>query len=61
MTQLNNKQIVTILQEELEKDGSLLREIVRIIIQEIMEVEEGEQVVAAPPISNYLKTIKGMK
>jgi hypothetical protein len=61
MTQLNNKQIVTILQEELEKDGDLLREIVRIIIQEIMEVEEGEQVVVAPPISNYLKTIKGMK
>ena len=44
MTQLNNKSIKTILQEELNKDGDFLKEMVRMLLQEIMEEERDTQV-----------------
>jgi putative transposase len=44
MTQLNNKSILVILQEALEKDGDFLKEIVRRIIQQLMEEERDQQV-----------------
>ncbi|HNR65731.1 MAG TPA: hypothetical protein PKJ95_05515 [Atribacterota bacterium] len=37
MTQLNSNSIKAILQEELEKDGDFLKEMVRSIMQEVME------------------------
>jgi putative transposase len=44
MTQLNSKSIKTILQEELNKDGDFLKEMVRMLLQEIMEEERDTQV-----------------
>jgi len=44
MTQQNNKSIQVILQEALEKDGDFLKEIVRRIIQQLMEEERDQQV-----------------
>jgi len=44
MTQLNSKSIKTILQESLSKDGDFLKEMVRILLQEIMEEERDQQV-----------------
>jgi transposase-like protein len=44
MTQLNSKSIKTILQEALKKDGDFLKEMVRMLLQEIMEEERDAQV-----------------
>jgi putative transposase len=44
MTQLNSKSIKTILQEALSKDGDFLKEMVRMLLQEIMEEERDQQV-----------------
>ena len=44
MTQLNNKSIPAILQEALDEDGDFLKEIVRRIIQQVMEEERDQQV-----------------
>src|SRR6056297_228744 len=44
MTQLNSKSIKTILQEELNKDGDFLKEMVRMLLQEMMEEERDTQV-----------------
>jgi len=44
MTQLNSKSIQSILQEALSKDGDFLKEVVRRIIQELMEEERNQQV-----------------
>jgi len=44
MTQLNSKPIKTILQEALTKDGDFLKEMVKMILQEIMEEERDTQV-----------------
>jgi len=44
MTQLNSKQIISILQEELNTDGDFLKEMVRSIMQEVMEEERDAQV-----------------
>jgi putative transposase len=44
MTQLNSKSIKTILQEALSKDGNFLKEMVRMLLQEIMEEERDQQV-----------------
>ena len=44
MTQLNSKSIKTILQEALSKDGDFLKEMVRMLLQEIMEEERDRQV-----------------
>jgi len=44
MTQLNSKSIKTILQEALSKDGDFLKEMVRMLLQEIMEEERDTQV-----------------
>lgn len=44
MTQLNSKSIHAILQEALDKDGNFLKEIVRRIIQQLMEEERSQQV-----------------
>jgi transposase-like protein len=44
MTQLNSKSIKAILQEELNKDGDFLKQMVKHIIQQIMEEERDTQV-----------------
>jgi putative transposase len=44
MTQLNSKSIKTILQEALTKDGDFLKEMVRMLLQEMMEEERDTQV-----------------
>ena len=44
MTQSNSKSIQSILQEALSKDGDFLKEVVRRIIQELMEEERNQQV-----------------
>ena len=44
MTQLNSKSIKTILQEALTKDGDFLKEMVRMLLQEMMEEERDQQV-----------------
>ena len=44
MTQLNSKSIKTILQEALSKDGDFLKEMVKNIIQQLMEEERDQQV-----------------
>jgi len=44
MTQINSNSIQTILQEALHKDGDFLKEIVRRIIQQMMEEERDQQV-----------------
>ncbi len=44
MTQLNSKSIKTILQEALSKDGDFLKEMVRMLLQEMMEEERDQQV-----------------
>ena len=44
MTQLNSNSIKAILQEELGKDGDFLKEMVRSIMQEVMEEERDAQV-----------------
>ncbi|HBY56913.1 MAG TPA: IS256 family transposase [Candidatus Atribacteria bacterium] len=44
MTQLNNKSIQAILQEELDRDGDFLKEVVRRIMQQLMEEERDQQV-----------------
>lgn len=44
MTQLNSKSIQEILQEALRKDGDFLKEIVRRIMQQVMEEERDQQV-----------------
>ena len=44
MTQLNSNSTKTILQEELNQDGDFLKEMVRSIMQEVMEEERDEQV-----------------
>jgi putative transposase len=44
MTQPNSKTIQAILQEALSKDGDFLKEVVRRIIQELMEEERDQQV-----------------
>ena len=44
MTQLNSNSIKAILQEELNQDGDFLKEMVRSIMQEVMEEERDEQV-----------------
>lgn len=44
MTQLNSKSIQAILQEALDKDGNFLKEIVRRIIQQLMEEERDQEV-----------------
>jgi len=44
MTQLNSKSIKTILQEALTKDGDFLKEMVKSIIQQLMEEERDQQV-----------------
>jgi len=43
MTQLNSKSIKKILQEELDKDGDFLKEIVKNIMQQIMEEERDQR------------------
>ena len=45
MTQLNSNSIKAILQEELNTDGDFLKEMVRSIMQEVMEEEREEQIV----------------
>jgi len=44
MTQLNSKSIKTILQEAITKDGDFLKEMVRMLLQEIMGEERDTQV-----------------
>ena len=44
MTQLNSKSIKTILQEALSKDRDFLKEMVRMLLQEMMEEERDTQV-----------------
>lgn len=44
MTQLNSKSIKSILQEALSKDGDFLKEMVRMLLQEMMEEERDTQV-----------------
>ena len=44
MTQLNSKSIKSILQEALSKDGDFLKEMVRMLLQEMMEEERNIQV-----------------
>ena len=44
MTQLNSNSTKAILQEELNQDGDFLKEMVRSIIQEVMEEERDAQV-----------------
>jgi len=44
MTQLNSKSIKSILQEALSKDGDFLKEMVRMLLQEMMEEERNTQV-----------------
>jgi putative transposase len=44
MTQLNTNSIMSILQEELNKDGDFLKKIVKSIIQQLMEEERDTQV-----------------
>ena len=44
MTQLNTNSIMSILQEELNKDGDFLKKMVKSIIQQLMEEERGTQV-----------------
>jgi len=44
MTQPNSKSIKAILQEELDKDGDFLKEMVKNIMQQIMEEERDQQV-----------------
>jgi transposase-like protein len=44
MTQLNSKSIKSILQEALTKDGDFLKEMVRMLLQEMMEEERDTQV-----------------
>ena len=44
MTQQNSNSTKDILQEELNQDGDFLKEMVRGIIQEVMEEERDEQV-----------------
>ena len=44
MTQLNSKSIMSILQEELNKDGYFLKEMVKNIMQQLMEEERDTQV-----------------
>ena len=44
MTQLNTNSIMSVLQEELNKDGDFLKEMVKIIMQQLMEEERYRQV-----------------
>ena len=44
MTQSNNNSIQTILQEALRKDGDFLKEILRRVLQQLMEEERDRQV-----------------
>ena len=44
MTQLNTNSIISVLQEELNKDGDFLKEMVKIIMQQPMEEERDQQV-----------------
>ncbi len=44
MTQLNSNSTKAILQEELNQDGDFLKEMVRSIIQKVMEEERDQQV-----------------
>jgi len=44
MTQLNTNSIMSILQEELNKDGDFLKQMVKSIIQQLMEEERDQQV-----------------
>ena len=44
MTQLNSKSIKSILQEALSKDGDFLKEMVKSIMQQVMEEERDQQV-----------------
>jgi len=44
MTQLNSKSIKFILQEALSKDGDFLKQMVKNIMQQLMEEERDEQV-----------------
>ena len=44
MTQQNNKSIQTILQEAIRKDGDFLKEILRRVLQQVMEEERDQQV-----------------
>ena len=44
MTQFNTNSIMSILQEELNKDGDFLKQMVKHIIQQIMEEERDTQV-----------------
>jgi len=48
MTQLNNKSIKTILQEALSKDRNFLKEIVKNIMQQLMEEERDQQIGVLP-------------
>jgi putative transposase len=44
MTKLNSKSIKAILQEELNQDGDILKEMVKSIMQQLMEEERDTQV-----------------
>ena len=44
MTQTHSKSMQSILQEALSKDGDFLKEIVRMLLQELMEEERNQQV-----------------
>ena len=42
MTQTNSKSIQSILQEALSKEGDFLKEVIRMLLQELMEEERNQ-------------------
>jgi len=55
MTQLNSKSIKLILQEALDKDGDFLKEMVKSIMQQLMEEERDRQVGVLSHERDYTK------
>ena len=55
MTQLNSKSIQAILQEALSRDGDSLKEMVRMLFQEIMEEERDQPVGVLSPQRDHTK------